>query len=270
MRPKKELGQNFLKDNSTIHKMILGLNLEANELVVEIGPGMGALTKRVSELAGKVFAVEFDKRLIDGLKKSFENTNVTVVDANILDWLPTFKLSDGYSEFKIIGSLPYYITSPILHTIAKLKQPPSVGVFLVQKEVAEKICEFPPDSSYLSSFVQTFYEVEYLGKVSKEFFAPVPKVDGGIIKLTKKIYEQISYDEMFKYEKFLHRCYLSPRKMLNKVFSKAELDMCRIDGNLRAQNLSSQDWLGVFKILSSSSSRLGSSSSLRSLSSSSD
>lgn len=229
--------------------MVLGLNLKSNELVVEIGPGMGALTKRVSELAGKIFAVEFDKRLIDGLKKSFVNTNVTVVDANILDWLPAFRLPENYSEFKIIGSLPYYITSPVLHMITKLKHPPSIGVFLVQKEVAEKICEFPPDSSYLSSFVQTFYEVEYLGKVSKEFFEPVPKVDGGIIKLTKKIYEQIAYDEMFKYEKFLHRCYLSPRKMLNKVFSKAELDMCRIDGNLRAQNLSSQDWLGVFKTL---------------------
>lgn len=258
MKPKKELGQNFLKDSPTAHKMVLGLDLNANDLVVEIGPGMGVLTKRVSELAGKVFAVEFDKRLIDGLKKSFENTNVTVVDANILDWLPSFRLPENYSEFKIIGSLPYYITSPILHTITKLKHPPSIGVFLVQKEVAEKICEFPPDSSYLSSFVQTFYDVEYFGKVAKEFFEPVPKVDGGIIKLTKKSYEQITYNEIYRYEKFLHRCYLSPRKMLNKVFSKEELDRCRIDGNLRPQNLSSQDWLGVFKILSSSSSRLGS------------
>ena len=124
---------------------------------------------------------------------------------------------------------------------------PQTAVLLVQKEVAEKIKNNAPDSSYMSSFVQTFFDVKYLGKVPSKKFNPEPKVDGGIIKMVKK--EDANLDLVFirKYEGFLHKAYSNPRKMLNKVFKKEELERGTINPTLRAQNLDAEEWLSFYK-----------------------
>jgi 16S rRNA A1518/A1519 N6-dimethyltransferase RsmA/KsgA/DIM1 with predicted DNA glycosylase/AP lyase activity len=131
-----------------------------------------------------------------------------------------------------------------------MKVLPEACVFLVQKEVAEKISNKAPDSSYLSSFVQSFFTVEYLGKIEAKKFNPVPEVDGGIIKLVN-LHPNVRFDPEFieKYEGFLHKAYSHPRKMLNKAFSKEDLLKGDIDTNLRAQNLDAGEWLSFFKLL---------------------
>ena len=252
-KPHKELGQNFLTDRNVAKDMVEALDIQNGDEIVEIGPGHGVLTGFLAEKASslgknvflKIHAVELDARLYQELKTFYsENEKIEVIKDNILDWLPGFSTD---KNLKIIGSVPYYITSPIIHKIIKMPAVPQGVVLLVQKEVAEKIKNNAPDSSYMSSFVQTFFDVKYLGKVPSKKFNPEPKVDGGIIKMVKK--EDANLDLVFirKYEGFLHKAYSNPRKMLNKVFKKEELEKGNINPSLRAQNLNAEEWLNFYK-----------------------
>lgn len=250
-KPIKELGQNFLSDVAIVRPMIDALNIKSGDLIIEIGPGHGILTEdlssRISDTGSKLIAVEFDERFYQKLRSMFSHEkNVSIVHEDILKWLPSF---DPQQDFKIIGSLPYYITSPIIHSIIKAKTMPPTCVLLIQKEVAQKICAQVPDSSYMSSFVQTFYNVEYLFEIPRTKFEPVPQVDGAVIRLIKKDPSEVSIssDLITKYEGFLHKGYSNPRKMLNKVFSKEELGSLNIDPSLRPQNLDFSDWSELFK-----------------------
>ena len=248
-KPHKELGQNFLTDRSVAKDMVEALDIQNGDEIVEIGPGHGVVTdflvEKAKDLDVVIHAVELDARLYQELKNFYSgNEKIEVIKENILDWLPTLSTD---REIKIIGSVPYYITSPIIHKIIKMPTVPQTAVLLVQKEVAEKIKSKAPDSSYMSSFVQTFFDVKYLGKVPSKKFNPEPKVDGGIIKMVKK--EDANLDLVFirKYEGFLHKAYSNPRKMLNKVFRKEELENGNINPTLRAQNLDAEEWLSFYK-----------------------
>ena len=248
-KPHKELGQNFLTDKSVAKDMVEALDIQNGDEIVEIGPGHGVVTdlivQKIKDLDVKIHAVELDVRLYQELSNFYSgNEKIEVVKDNILDWLPGFSTD---KNLKIIGSVPYYITSPIIHKIIKMRTVPQTVVLLVQKEVAEKIKSAAPDSSYMSSFVQIFFDVKYLGKVPSKKFDPEPKVDGGIIKMVKK--EDANLDLVFikKYEGFLHKAYSNPRKMLNKVFKKEELEKSKINSTLRAQNLDAEEWLSFYK-----------------------
>lgn len=247
--PVKALGQNFLLEKPISENMVRALDIQEGDVVVEIGSGLGALTVTIVNIVPRsvhVFAVEIDERFIGKLENMFsEASNLRVVHADILSWLPQFDAPEG---FKVIGSLPYNITSPIVHMLVKKQPQPAVCVLLVQKEVAEKISAPKDTANFLSSFVQTFYDVAYLESVSRDLFDPSPKVDGGIIKLTKK-QPLISYEDIEKYEGFLHKGFSRPRKMLNKPFSKDELALANIDGNLRPQNITPDMWVEMFKVL---------------------
>jgi len=122
---------------------------------------------------------------------------------------------------------------------------PDNCVFLIQKEVGQKICEVAPDSNYLSVFVQTFYVPKILRIVDKNLFDPIPQVDGAVIKLERKPAVMDS-SEVSRYEKFIHHAFSHPRKMLNKVFSKTDLENYQLDGANRAQNYSCNDYTQAF------------------------
>lgn len=249
--PNKDLGQNFLRDQDAIRKMVKAIDASDDEIIIEIGPGLGAVTKELIDNYGytegvSIKAVEVDIRFVEKLSNMFNwNTNFEVIPANILTWLPDFDPKERV--FKIVGSLPYNITSPILHTIIKMNTLPKTCVILIQKEVAQKILAEPPKSNYLSSFVQTFFEVEHIKNVKSGSFTPTPKVDGGIIKLTKR--KDIKIDDISKYENFLHDAYKYPRKMLNKVFYKDELNRANIDGKKRPQAYGWEKWVEIYTIL---------------------
>ena len=249
--PIKELGQNFLLHKEVALKMVEALELSQNEVVVEIGPGLGFITELLSKVLldkkSMIYAVEIDDRFTSKLNvEFFHNENVLIVNEDVLKWLPGF--NPKQEIFKIIGSLPYSITSPILHTIAKLPIRPSVSVFLIQKEVAQKITSKAPDSSFLSSFIQTFFSIESIGIVEKDKFNPIPKVDGAVTRLRKTSWD-ISFLDIKKYEGFLHKAYAHPRKMLNKMFTQDEIEKTGINPSLRAQNYNSEDWVNFFKKL---------------------
>ncbi|MBP7928277.1 ribosomal RNA small subunit methyltransferase A [Patescibacteria group bacterium] len=242
--PIKELGQNFLLDSDSCIQMVDSLELGAGDLVVEIGPGLGALTKnlvkKMQDVDARGYAVEVDERFVNVLKDAHTKSgHLQVVHDDILSWLLTFKPS---RSFKVIGSLPYYITSPILHSLIKHPMQPSLCVLLMQKEVALKITSGAPDASYMSTFVQTFYDAEIVKIIPRAHFDPVPQVDGAVLKLTKKNGVSMSVEEIVKYEGFLHKGFATPRKMLNKVFKKEVLLELDIDPTARPQQLSLDQW----------------------------
>ncbi|MFA6982300.1 MAG: 16S rRNA (adenine(1518)-N(6)/adenine(1519)-N(6))-dimethyltransferase RsmA [Patescibacteria group bacterium] len=247
--PVKSLGQNFLLEKSISVSMVLALNMQKGDTIVEIGAGLGALTVTLADHLpenARAYAVEIDERFIGKLRNMFsEDSNLQIIHSDILTWLPQFNAPEGY---KVIGSLPYNITSPIVHMIVKKVPQPSLCVLLVQKEVAEKVAARKDDASYISSFVQTFFDVEYLGVVNRDLFDPAPKVDGGIIRLTRKE-SFIGYESVEKYEGFLHEAFSHPRKMLNKPFTKEELSLTGVDGKLRPQNITPDMWVEMFKTL---------------------
>ena len=246
---KKSLGQNFLTDLSVAKSMVDALAIQTGDEIIEIGGGTGVVTKPLAEICQQhkacLTAVEFDVDLIPILKSAvLENQFVSIINANILNFLDDFKVGQN-TGFKLIGSLPYNITSPLLHRLIKFQPMPDTCVFLIQKEVGQKICEVDPNSNYLSVFVQTFYEPKILRIVDKNLFDPIPQVDGAVIKLEKKPATMTS-SEISCYEKFLHHTFSHPRKMLNKVFSKEELKKYQLDGRNRAQNYGWQEYLQAF------------------------
>ena len=251
-KPHRYLGQNFLIDRTIADQMVSALEIENGDEIVEIGSGFGiiteALLKKSKDKKVKINAVEIDGRLYKNLVERFSGEErIEFYNEDFLRWFPQFSFQ---GELKIIGSIPYYITSPIIHQIIKADRRPKIAILLVQKEVAEKIKSTAPDSSYLSSFVQTFFDVQYLGKVPSRKFNPEPEVDGGVLKLIcKEKDEDFLPDFIRKYEGFLHKAYSNPRKMLNKVFKKDELEKGKIDPHLRPQNLDAEKWLTFFKIL---------------------
>jgi 16S rRNA (adenine1518-N6/adenine1519-N6)-dimethyltransferase len=251
-KPHRYLGQNFLIDRTIADQMVSALEIENGDEIVEIGSGFGiiteALLKKSKDKKVKINAVEIDGRLYKNLVERFSGEErIEFHNEDFLRWFPQFSFQ---RELKIIGSVPYYITSPIIHQIIKADRRPKIAILLVQKEVAEKIKSTAPDSSYLSSFVQTFFDVQYLGKVPSRKFNPEPEVDGGVLKLIcKEKDEDFLPDFIRRYEGFLHKAYSNPRKMLNKVFKKDELEKGKIDPHLRPQNLDAEEWLTFFKVL---------------------
>jgi len=246
---KKSLGQNFLTDPSIAKLMVDALGIQTGDEIIEIGSGTGVVTKPLAEICQEqkahLTAVEFDVDLIPFLKSTVpENQLVSIVNANILNFLDDFKVAQN-TGFKLIGSLPYNITSPLLHRLIKLEPMTDTCVFLIQKEVGQKICEVAPDSNYLSVFVQTFYVPKILRIVDKNLFDPIPQVDGAILKLERKP-TVMDLSEISRYEKFLHHAFSHPRKMLNKVFSKEELEKYHLDETNRAQNYGWQKYLQAF------------------------
>ena len=246
---KKALGQNFLKESSVSKKMVKELDISKDDYVVEIGAGMGALTEvladKVKKKKAKANIIEIDKKFFKDLKTKFaKNKSVRIVRADILDWMPRF---NPKKKFKVIGSLPYYITSPILHSIVRHKKQAVIAVILIQKEVAEKISQKAPDASYLSTYLQTFYKVEIVDIVPKDHFYPEPKVDGAIIKMTLRKDIQIQKDEIIKYESYLHKGFSKPRKMMNKVVPKETLKLAGIDEKLRPQHLTIEQWIDLYR-----------------------
>ncbi len=182
--PKKSLGQNFLVNQGILEKIVRAARITSNDTVLEIGPGTGALTRELAQRAGSVIAVEKDRRLIPELQEQFGiRANVRIVEGDVLFFKPSDHKLQA-SGYKIVGNIPYYITSRFLKTVLESWPAPELIVLTVQKEVAERICAKPPHMNLLALSVRFYAEPEIVGKVSRGSFRPVPNVDSAIIKLT--------------------------------------------------------------------------------------
>jgi len=188
--PRKSLGQNFLIDENTLRKIVAQGNLSSQDLVLEIGPGLGALTTFLTEAAGQVVAVEYDRGLTRILEQEFagiENfhlVNEDILQADFIKLLAPW-CEKGY-QYKVLANLPYYITTPVIFKLLESQIPWSVLVFLVQKEVAERITAKPGTKEYgaLTVMLNFFGQTEIAGIVPKTVFYPAPKVDSAIVRIT--------------------------------------------------------------------------------------
>ena len=178
----KGLGQNLLTDGNIIRKITDSAEITSGEIVIEVGPGIGALTSELCTRADKVIAIEIDKRIIPLLSEATaEFENLEIVNCDFMD----FDLLTLEQNYKLIGNLPYYITTPIIMKIVESENRPELMVFMIQKEVAQRITAEPGSKTYgaISVACQYHCEVEYVSDVSREVFLPKPKVDSAVLKL---------------------------------------------------------------------------------------
>ncbi len=181
----KSLGQNFLTDRNIIDKIISSLEIKDGDLVLEIGPGAGALTLALSEKAEIIKAVEIDSKLLPLLHEVLDKAkNAEIINEDFMK-ADLVILTEG-KPYKLIGNLPYYITTPIIMKVLEEGPHPESMVFTIQKEVAQRLSAKPGKKDYGSITVAANYycEVEYLFTVSREVFIPKPKVDSAVIKMT--------------------------------------------------------------------------------------
>ena len=183
IKPKKGLGQNFLVNENAYKKIVDALELTPNDTVVEVGPGLGTLTKLLSASGAAVLAVEKDRLLADYLKIKFANNNsVTIVEEDILNFNPK-RYTLNAKRFKVVGNIPYYLTSHLLRIVLESWPRPELLVLMLQKEVAQRICAKPPRMSLLAVSIQYYAQPKLISYVSRGSFYPSPEVDSAIIKL---------------------------------------------------------------------------------------
>ncbi len=211
--PKKQLGQNFLIDKNIITKIIHLIEPEVEDVILEIGPGKGALTRYLAQMAKSLIAVEKDKGLIYDLNKDIPDAQFILMDALTFPW----HRANGYFT-KIVGNLPYNIATTLIFDIVAHFSRGKLMVFMVQKEVAEKICAKPGDKKFgvLSAWIQTFCDVKADIIIKPTCFYPRPKVLSQVILLIPKKIE-LNKNTQEKLKKTIKTCFNNPRKQLKTI-----------------------------------------------------
>ena len=253
MEPKKALGQHWLKDQPALETICRAAELQDSDFVLEIGPGLGDLTRLILEQAGQVIAVELDRELAAELRRQLPAQKLEIISGNILE----FDLSQLPADYKIVANIPYYLTSNLMRMLCETPNPPSLAVLLVQREVAERIAAAPGDMSLLSVSAQLYYETKLGRVIPAELFEPPPKVDSRIVVLRyyqKPLFKELETKVFFRLVK---AGFAGRRKKLrgslaaglnvDKNQADELLRAAGISGDLRAQNLSLQDWHKLYK-----------------------
>ncbi|MDO8486548.1 MAG: 16S rRNA (adenine(1518)-N(6)/adenine(1519)-N(6))-dimethyltransferase RsmA [Candidatus Staskawiczbacteria bacterium] len=252
IKPSKGMGQNFLVNKLALEKIIKSADLKSDDIVLEVGPGIGTLTIELAKTVKKVIAIEKDKYMCQILKETLKNyRNVEIINGDVLK--TTIELPKPY---KLVANIPYYLTSPLIRKFLENhpnnKQPEEI-ILMVQKEVAQRICNSPPNMSLLAVSVQFYATAKIISYVKKENFWPKPKVDSAIIKITPhKKAPQISNELFFKIVK---AGFSQPRKQLGNNLSKMlKIDkdtifkillLSDIEPKRRAETLSINDWINL-------------------------
>jgi 16S rRNA (adenine1518-N6/adenine1519-N6)-dimethyltransferase len=253
VKPKKSLGQHWLHDKSSLKAVVDAAEVGADDVVLEIGPGLGTLTEILLERARAVIAVELDEVLASQLAARVGAGTLEVIRADILK----FDLTTLPPAYKLVANIPYYLTGNLLRLLTETTNPPARMSLLVQKEVAERIAAGPGQMSLLAVSVQLYYQPQLHELVPAKLFSPPPKVDSQIISLTRreqelfpgldtKLFFQIVRAGFSEKRKKL-RSSLSGGLRIGKDESDKLLEKSGISGDRRAQELSLQDWYKVYK-----------------------
>ncbi len=251
----KSLGQNFLKDEDTVYDIVNLAELTKDDVVIEVGPGIGVMTDIIAQYAGKVIAIEIDQKLIPILEKTLaHHDNIIVVNEDVLK-IDLDQLKEDYfpeKEPKIIANLPYYITTPIIMMFLESDFDFDSMIVMMQKEVAERIVSKSGNKVYgaLSVAVQYYTEAVSLLEVPKDAFIPVPNVSSTVLKLTpyKEPVVKLSNQKMFF--RTVKAAFSTRRKTLLNALSndfpkdmvKEALEIAQIDPGLRAEKLNMNEF----------------------------
>lgn len=260
VRPRKRLGQNFLLDPAAMGRIVEAADLSAADSVVEVGAGVGHLTRLLAAEAGTVVALELDDRLVEILREQVaELTNVRVIHGDVLN-IPDFGFAD--LAYKIVGNLPYYITSAVLRHFLEGRPRPALLAVTVQREVAERIVAEPGDMSLLAVSVQFYGRPRILARIPSGSFYPSPQVDSAIVRIDVDAEPQVDLDEVVSETAFFRvvRAGFSQRRktLRNSLSGGLGLDPAVVEDGLRkagvdprrrAQTLSLQEWAAVARRL---------------------
>lgn len=233
---KKFFGQNFLIDDSVVSDSILAAKLSCNDHVIEVGPGLGVLTKQLAQTCKKVTAIELDKQLLPILREELiKCRNIEIIHQDALKFIPP------KSPYKVVANIPYNITSPLINHFLQSDNPPISITILIQKEVAQKICQLNPKMSVLALQVALFGNARIIRQVPPNAFHPAPKVQSSII--------HINFDPKFKKEKAIKilniakRAFKSGRKKLSNTLPDLKDKLLQLNlQEKRPQHLSMEDW----------------------------
>lgn len=257
--PKKSLGQHWLNDVPTLQSICDSADVVAADTVLEIGPGLGSLTKQLLQRGATVTAVEYDETLArllanPPLEDGPLNSNLTVVNEDIL----RFDLTTLPAGYKVVANIPYYLTSNLIRVLCESSNPFSTAAILIQKEVAERIVAEPGRMSILSISAQFYCEVALGIMVPKDLFTPPPKVDSQVLVLKYRqqpLFEGIDTRLFFRIVKagfsqkrktLLNS--LSAGTGLSKEATKALLEAADVQPGARAQALSMEDWYALYEV----------------------
>lgn len=262
IRLSKTRGQNFLIDKNVLSKTIRNVDVNDNDCIIEIGPGIGGLTKFIEKLNKKIYAVELDKKLFEIMKNEYkDNRNLTVINANFLD-VEIKNFIEPNKKAVIISNIPYNITSRIIEKCFLNSEIITDLYLLMQKELAERIVSKENSKNYgsLSIFTQVFSITTMLFEVTKNVFFPKPKVNSAFVHF--KIKSNVEATELLEFSKFIKKIFSYRRKnilgILNKYFFKnmdkdiiktALLDRFEISPLVRPENISPEIFYNLWKYI---------------------
>lgn len=254
-KAKKSLGQNFLQDENIIQKIVKLANIKTNDTVLEIGPGLGALTRYLLTASEHVNVVEYDSSVIDILLDNCSNYGVPKIFNE--DFLKFDLTQVSQDKVKLIGNLPYNISTPILFKIIGLNDKVIDAHFMLQKEMVDRITATPNNKTYgrISVVLQYHFNCSFILKIPPQVFHPKPKVDSAILRLTPRKKKPSVKNYTF-FEEIVKQSFAQRRKTLHNnlkdIFKKLNIDMENfpINTKLRAENLSVDDFVTLANYLS--------------------
>ncbi|WP_027063495.1 16S rRNA (adenine(1518)-N(6)/adenine(1519)-N(6))-dimethyltransferase RsmA [Mesoplasma seiffertii] len=261
IQAKKKFGQNFISDENLINKIIATLGENHDQLIIEIGPGTGALTKKLVKTFSKVIAIEIDQDMEPILKSKIKDDNFVFFLSDVLevDFEKLINQHRAYPEQKVslISNMPYYITSEILFRTFKIHSYLEKAVFMMQKEVALRVCANKGENNYnnLSIAAEFFANKKYEFTVNKGMFRPIPKVDSAIISLTFKTDNLKLVKNSDKFIAFVRKLFNNKRKTIlnnlstlttNKEQAHQLLDEVSINKTLRPEVIGIEDFIKLY------------------------
>lgn len=262
--PKKSLGQNFLNSERVVSRICETTEATVKDTILEIGPGLGALTEKFLELPGKVVAIEKDEQLFDILsekfKKEIKNTKLTLLNKDIIDFAPETLKKMGIHDYIIAANIPYNITGLIIRKFLSEDFQPKKMILLIQNEVATRILARDKKESLLSISVKVYGTPKLVTKVARGNFNPVPRVDSAVIKIehiSRKNFIHKEFEE--KFFEVIHAGFAHKRKMLIKNILDAGLGNRellektfaerKLKSTVRSEELTVDDWIFITNVL---------------------
>jgi 16S rRNA (adenine1518-N6/adenine1519-N6)-dimethyltransferase len=264
LRPDKSLGQNFLIDESALQKVTEAAELQPGDQVLEIGPGLGSLTRLLAQRARRVVAVELDADLLPPLRETLAPfDNVSIVHGDIMEQdiaaLMRDPLQDAPIPYRVAANIPYYITSALIRRLLETPAPPEVLVLTVQREVAQRICAAPGDLSLLALGVQVYGAPRIVGRIPAGAFYPPPQIDSAILRIDLFPQPVMDASEIDAFFRLAKAGFSQKRKTLRNALSAGlhlapaqaaeRLTAAGIDPMRRAETLSIDEWRALLHAL---------------------
>jgi 16S rRNA (adenine1518-N6/adenine1519-N6)-dimethyltransferase len=257
-RARKALGQHFLVDNSILDRIAAAAELTPEDVVAEVGPGLGALTRRLVQQAGWVAAIEMDAELAASLPARLGNpSNLTVVEADARS-VDIASLVGEETRYKVVANLPYYAANPIIRRFLESEPRPSLMVVMVQREVAQSMIASPGEMSILSVAVQYYAAPSLACNVPPRAFRPPPKVTSSVVKLRLRERPAVEVADSAAFFMLVRAGFSAPRKQLRNSLAQGLgvsgdeagrlLAWAEVDGKRRAETLSLEEWAEIYHV----------------------